>query len=87
MQYFSKNFSKAYLNKPLVDGRDVQVLSKNLALPVVYMKVDKGQAKRAMITTRWCDVVSAFDMKPGDIYLFWFHRASEGGLKLIVKKV
>jgi hypothetical protein len=51
------------------------------------MKVDKGQAKRVMITTCWCDVVSAFEMKPGDIYLFWFRHAAVGGLKLIVKKV
>jgi hypothetical protein len=51
------------------------------------MKIDKGKGKRAMITSGWKDVVKAIEMKKDHIFLFWFRRAAEGGIKLIIKKV
>jgi hypothetical protein len=89
MQYFSKNFTGAYLYKHLsCGGLEVQVYSRNSdLLPEVWIKLDNGKGRHAMITTNWKDVVDKFGMKAGDIYLFWFRRGEYGGLKLIIKKV
>jgi hypothetical protein len=56
-------------------------------LPEVWMKLDKGKGRRAIITTHWTNVVSKFGMRAGDVYLFWFHREQDSGLKLIIKRV
>jgi hypothetical protein len=87
MQYFSKSFSKTYLNKYLDHGRNVEVFNKHCDTLQVWMKIDKGKGKRTVITSGWKDVVKAIEMKKDHIFLFWFRRATEGGIKLIIKKV
>jgi hypothetical protein len=69
-------------------GRWVQVYNRNWPdLPQVWMKLDKGKGRRAMITRGWTYVVAKFGMKASENYLFWFHRDPDGGLKLVIKKV
>lgn len=87
MQYFSQDFSKAYLRRYCARQAGlVAVYTKGKFVCDAVMITSKEKGKRVMITTNWMQVVDHFDMNIGDIYLFWFRRAVNG-VKLIIRKV
>ena len=72
MQYFTKDFSNAYLKEYIGKrGRYVLVFDKDKnQLADAFMKMSKGKDKRVMITSHWMDVVKKMGMKAGQVYMF-----------------
>jgi hypothetical protein len=90
LQYFTKGFSKAYLEEYLPkNGRYVLVFDKNQN-QLADVKMKMGKDKRAIITSHWQDVVKKMKMKEDGVYMFWFRRTKNflgKSLKLIVEQV
>jgi hypothetical protein len=87
LQYFTKNYTKACITKYLDLPADVQVYSKKKKCAKVRIMMGKGKGKGAQITSHWTKVVEKNEMYEGDIFMFWFRRSSEDGLKLIVEEL
>ena len=48
--------------------------------------LDMGK-KYGFMTSHWMEVVEAENYEEGEVLMFWFRRASEGGLKCYVDRI
>ena len=88
LQYFNKEFTKSYLKRYLTKaGYDMKVYYNQAgSLKRVRINLDMGK-KYAFMTSHWMEVVEAENYEEGEFLMFWFRRASEGGLKCYVDRI
>ena len=86
MQYFTRKFSKSYIQKYLGLPAGIDVFKKNnQCICEARVIFGKGKGKGVQITSNWKDVVESTNMREGHVFMFCFRM--DKGLKLVVKKV
>ena len=92
MQYFSRSFTMEHIVPYIELPANIQVFCNNMEVAKVKMVMAKSNTRGklkcggAMITSKWMEVVNKFDMRAGDIFVFWF-RGSSAGLKLLINRL